>query len=214
MITAEWWMKRLTYFSLDKHNVQYSNVDDKQDREEMITRNKNRKSKVLEVVTGVIVANTLWEDMGSREGKRLLWILKRGTDVFGWKRQGKWSFEQTNNGCWKMELVLTRDNLTPANERIAGNEQDEIRNWEDGGKYKELHFLISAEETKIWFTNYTNMIRNPTNKNIIDETYDDGKSLLSNWYARDRFLDTGEELRRFHRKMKTNKNEDLLEQLI
>ena len=102
MITAEWWLERLSYFSLQKQNVEYTNVDDKTQRDDIITRNTNRRSNVHEVVTGVIVTNNLWEEMGSREGKKLLWILKKGTNVFGWKRQGQWGFEETktNIGRW------------------------------------------------------------------------------------------------------------------
>ena len=122
---------------------------------------------------------------------------------------------------WKMELVLTRDQLdqlTPDNKRIAGNEQDQIRYWEAGGNNKQFHFLTSPEETSIGFANYTNTNRKGSLLEDLDEMNDDDKSLMStihDWDTQDRFFfKKGEELRRLHQKMIADKKQDLLEQLI
>ena len=107
---------------------------------------------------------------------------------------GTMGLRRNKDEYWKMELVLTRDQLdqlTPDNKRIAGNEQDQIRYWEAGGNNKQFHFLTSPEETSIGFANYTNTNRKGSLLEDLDEMNDDDKSLMStihDWDTQDRFF--------------------------
>ena len=211
MITEEWWLKKLTAFSLDKHGVEYANENDKEKRNTNICQVKKRENYYppQHVVVGVIKSNCRWEDMKNRDGKKLLWILKRGTTIFGWERRGKWDWNQKEDGSWEMDLVMTKMQLEPPIARINARDQNEIMNWE---KCKE-DFKANKDETlePIGIKPYDRSLL--IDDEDLDETKDEDRALMStinDWNTRMRY-ELGQELRHSYQEIEdANERKELL----
>ena len=195
MVTEEWWLKKLAAFSLEEHGVQYANESDKNKREDSICQVKDRDDfyPPQHVVVGVIKSKYRWEDMKNRDGKKLLWILKKGTTIFGWERRGEWDWKEKEDESWEMDLVMNKKALQPTTERLNARDQNEIMNWE---KCKD-EFMANNKETlePIGIKTFSDSLF--INDEKLDEKKEEDRALMStinDWNTRTRY-DLGKKLR-------------------